>query len=225
MADIFREVDEDIRHERYQKLWRRYRWWILGVVTSLIVAVALYVMIKDRAESDRIRDGERYAEAISGLESGNPNAVALLRELADETSSGYRALARFVAAEALVRASDRKGAVLIYDELSADNTIDVLYRELAVLMAVEQLVDRENIEEITQRLVPLLGPEAPWNPLANELLGVANIRSGNVSAAQEIFTRLESDPGAPRGVRSRASEILALIGRLGAAPLKDTSVN
>ena len=225
MADIFREVDEDIRHERYQKLWRRYRWWILGVVTSLIVAVALYVMIKDRAESDRIRDGERYAEAISGLESGNPNAVALLRELADETSSGYRALARFVAAEALVRASDRKGAVLIYDELSADNTIDVLYRELAVLMAVEQLVDSENVEEIAQRLVPLLGADAPWNPLANELLGVANIRSGNVSAAQEIFTRLESDLGAPKGVRSRASEILALIGRSGETPLKGMSAN
>ena len=31
MADIFREVDEDLRHERYLKLWRRWRHWLLGV--------------------------------------------------------------------------------------------------------------------------------------------------------------------------------------------------
>ncbi|MBR46221.1 MAG: hypothetical protein CMM31_07040, partial [Rhodospirillaceae bacterium] len=61
MADIFREVDEDIRHERYEKLWKRYRWWLLGVVVALIAAVAAYVIIDEQNESLRREEGLRFA--------------------------------------------------------------------------------------------------------------------------------------------------------------------
>ena len=40
MSDIFREVDEDLRHEQYKRLWDRFGPYVIGLAV-LIVAVGL----------------------------------------------------------------------------------------------------------------------------------------------------------------------------------------
>ena len=67
MADIFREVDEDIRKERYEKLWKRYRWWLLGITLALIIAVAAYVIIKEQNDARHIDEGRQFAAALGEL--------------------------------------------------------------------------------------------------------------------------------------------------------------
>jgi len=213
VADIFREVDEDIRHERYQKLWRRYRWYLLGVILALIIAVAAFVIIKQQNEARREDEGRQFAAALSELEAGQPKgAAATFLALADTTDSGYLALARLRAADALVLAGDVSGAVALYDQLSADSRADQLYRELAMLLAAERVLDRAGPEEVMQRLAPLVSGDGPWRPLADELTGIAQMRAGRIDAARDIFAKLSNDAGAPGGVRSRAQELLASLG-------------
>ena len=213
MADIFREVDEDIRHERYQKLWRRYRWYLLGVTLALIIAVAAFVIIKEQNEARREDEGRQFAAALGELEAGQPKgAAATFLALADTTDSGYLALARLRAADALVLAGDVTGAVALYDQLSADSRADQLYRELAVLLAAERVLDRAGPDEVMQRLAPLVSGDGPWRSLASELTGIAQMRAGRSDAARDIFAKLSADVGAPGGVRSRAQEFLASLG-------------
>ena len=40
MSDILREVDEELRRERYQKLWERYGIYVVGAALVLVLAVA-----------------------------------------------------------------------------------------------------------------------------------------------------------------------------------------
>ena len=213
MADIFREVDEDIRHARYEKLWRRYRWWILGIVVALIVAVAAYVIIKEQNESLRREEGIQFAAALAELEAGRPKSAAVaFKALADNTDSGYLALARLRAADALALAGDMTGAVALYDELAADSRAGLLYRELAALLAAERLLDRASPDEVMQRLAPLVSGDGPWRPMAAEITALAQMRAGRNDAAREIFAGLRDDQGAPSGVRARAEELLASLG-------------
>ena len=213
MADIFREVDEDIRHERYQKLWRRYRWYLLGITLALIIAVAAFVIIKEQNEARREDEGRQFAAALGELEAGQPKgAAATFLALADTTDSGYLALARLRAADALVLAGDVTGAVALYDQLSADSRADQLYRELAMLLAAERVLDRAGPDEVMQRLAPLVSGDGPWRPLASELTGIAQMRAGRSDAARDIFAKLSANAGAPGGVRSRAQEFLASLG-------------
>ncbi|MBT5040140.1 MAG: tetratricopeptide repeat protein [Rhodospirillaceae bacterium] len=213
MADIFREVDEDIRHERYQKLWRRYRWYLLGITLALIIAVAAFVIIKEQNEARREDEGRQFAAALGELEAGQPKgAAATFLALADTTDSGYLALARLRAADALVLAGDVSGAVALYDQLSADSRADQLYRELAMLLAAERVLDRAGPDEVMQRLAPLVSGDGPWRPLASELTGIAQMRAGRSDAARDIFAKLSANAGAPGGVRSRAQEFLASLG-------------
>jgi hypothetical protein len=41
MANIFNEVDEDIRKERYQSLWNKYGKYVIGLIILIIVIFSL----------------------------------------------------------------------------------------------------------------------------------------------------------------------------------------
>ena len=41
MSDIFEEVDESLRQDRMETLWKRYQWVVYGAAALLVAAVAL----------------------------------------------------------------------------------------------------------------------------------------------------------------------------------------
>ena len=132
--------------------------------------------------------------------------------LAAESESGYAALARLGEADARARRGDITGAVLTYDLLAGDSSIDPLYRDLGALLAAQRLVDRAPVAEVNQRLASLLAGHSPWRPLAAELSAIAEMRAGNEEAARALFAELVSDPAAPLGLRQRAAEMLTNLG-------------
>ena len=213
MADIFREVDEDLRHERYLKLWRRWRYWLLGVGVAALGGAVAYVMLADAQESAREAEGRQFAAAVAGIEAGRGGEAAdLLAALAADSETGYAALARLSEADARAGRGDISGAIFVYDQMAADSRLDPLYRDLGALLAAQRLVDRASAEEVNQRLAPLLTSQSPWRPLATELSAVAEMRAGNEGAARGLFAELVSDPAAPLGQRQRAAELLLSLG-------------
>ena len=213
MADIFREVDEDLRHERYLKLWRRWRYWLLGVGVAGLGAAVAYVVLADAQESARKAEGQQFAAAMEEIQAGRgAEAADRLAMLAADAETGYAALARLGEADARARRGDVTGAVQIYDLLADDSSIDPLYRDLGALLAAQRLVDRANVSEVNQRLAPLLAGHSPWRPLATELSAIAEMRAGNTEASRALFAELVSDPAAPLGQRQRAAELLVSLG-------------
>lgn len=224
MADIFREVDEDLRQERYLKLWRRFRYYVIGVLVVALGAAVAYVVVSDMQARRREDEATRFAAAADELAAGRPRAAAeSFAALADDVGSGYAALARIRAADALAQAGDVDGAVARYDQLAADGSVDAIYREFAVLLAAERLVDRRSAAEIDQRLAPLVIGESAWRPLAQEILGLAALRAGQLERAREIFEELSIDMQASPGVRQRAAELLASLGGPAASEAADAA--
>jgi hypothetical protein len=39
MSDIFQEVEEDVRRERYEQLWKKYGNHVIGAAAVLVIAV------------------------------------------------------------------------------------------------------------------------------------------------------------------------------------------
>ena len=213
MADIFREVDEDLRHERYLKLWRRWRYWLLGVGVVALGGAVAFVLITDAQESARQAEGQQFAAAMAAIEAGRGGDVAeRLAMIAADSETGYGALARLGEADARARRGDITGAVQIYDLLADDSSADPLYRDLGALLAAQRLVDRAPVSEVNQRLAPLLAGHSPWRPLAAELSAIAEMRAGNEEAARALFAELVGDAAAPLGQRQRAAELLTSLG-------------
>ena len=213
MSDIFREVDEDLRSESYQKLWDKYGRLLIGLAVGVVVVTALWQAWASWQRAQNEADGERYMAAAQIAARGQTGAaIAMLELFEQEAGPGYVTLARLQRASALVTAGDRREAVSIYDAVSADTSVDQTLRDLATLLAAQNLVDTADRPTLERRLAGLVLEISPWRFAARELLALAALRANDTDAARGYFTKLADDAATPQGVRARAAEMLAALG-------------
>ena len=210
---LIREIDEDLRKERYEKLWKSYGNYVIAAAVALVVGVAGFQGWKSYDLSQREAAGEQLVRAVALSEDDPSAALAEFQSLADSAGGGYALLARFREAALLAREGDREAAVAIYRKLGAEADYPI-YRDLAVVLgAKHQLasagasVDRAELERTLQ---PITAEDNPWRHSAREIMGILAMQAGDNTKASEIFSALASDIQAPQGMRSRAAELQAV---------------
>jgi hypothetical protein len=212
LADIFHEVDEEVRRERLRKLWERYNGLILAVVVLVVAGVAgwrgyEYYQSKRAAES-----GAQFEAALSLAEAGkSEEAIAAFDKIAQSGTSGYRVLARLRAA-AVTAARDKAAAVKGFDAVAADSSVDSKLRDLAAIRAGFLLVDSAPLSEMQQRLEPLTGGQGTFRHTARELLALSAFREKDAAAIKRWADMITGDLESPAAMRGRVEALLALAG-------------
>jgi hypothetical protein len=213
VSDIFREVDEDVRHEQMLKLWRKYGKFAVAAAVAVAIGVGGGASWKQYRHSQRLAEGAEFTASLELL-ARNQSAAAAERfaALADDSDTGYASLARLREAEALAAAGDAEGALAVLDRLADDGGADQSLRNLARLLGAYRLVDSAPLDEMERRLGPLLQDDSPWHATARELVGLTALRIGDTGRARELFAGLAADDSAPPAIRGRAAELLEILG-------------
>ena len=211
MSDIFREVDEDVRRDRFEQLWKRYGNLFIGAVLILVVAAAGWQAYRYFQVKQAERASAKFQAAIEMSEAGKgAEAQGLLAGILKKGPAGYATLARFrEAAEAGKR--DAAAGARLYDELSAAGGLGASLQDLARLRAAMLLADTLPAADLKQRLEPLAATDGPWRNLARELLGLADLKAGEFEGAGRYFDEIVTDPGASPGLRQRVGIYLGLV--------------
>jgi hypothetical protein len=220
MSDIFREVDEDLRHEQYKKLWDRFGTYVIGLAILIVVATAgwrLWEYWQERAAS---QTGDRFVAALELATAGkHEEAIAALEAIAADGSGSYPVLARFRVASEKAAAGDAKGAVADFDAIVSTPSLSPLVRDMARLRAALILVDTAPVADLEARIGQLAAVGNPWRHSAREILGLAAWRTGDLESARKYYEEIAADQEKPADLQSRAQFMLALIkARLGAPP-------
>ena len=182
-------------------------------MVSFVAVFAGSIAWTEYQTGQRQAESQRYVIASQTLSDGDAVLAAQqFGSLADEAGDGYGALARLREADALANAGAVTNAVAVLDRLADDDGADTAFRDLARLFAVYQLIDSAPRDELERRLAPLLAEGSPWRASARELSGLIAYRSGEISAARELFTAIVEDSATPAMARSRAAGMLAIMG-------------
>ena len=211
MADIFQEVDEEVRRERLEQLWKQYGNYIIAALILVLACIGAwrgYVYWQERKAAEA---GAAY-EAASMLadEGKRTEAQAAFAKLASDGTAGYRTLARFREA-AQLGSSDPKAAVAAYDALAADANLGRSLQDLAAVRAGLLLVDTAPYQELRTRLEPLTASDRPFRHSARELLAFGAWRGGDNAAARQWIDAVIADPDTPSTIRSRVDVLAALM--------------
>lgn len=211
MSDLLREVDEEIRRERYMRLWDRFGIYVVGAALLVVIAVAGWRGLEWYQAREAAKSGAQFEAALRLAADGKrAEAEAAFNELSKDATSGYRTLARFRAAAEAAK-TDAKAGVAAYDALAADQSLEPAFRDIARLHAGYLLADTASVAEMTERMAPLQGPAAPFRHSANELVGLAHYRAGEIDAAGKIFATIAGDADAPPSMRQRMQVMNALV--------------
>ncbi len=203
MSDIFDEVEEDVRREHYEALWKHYGHHVLALLVVLCVGVAGWQWYQNYDRTQRMQVSDAYQAADALEQAGNyVGAEAGFAKLVATAPGGYRTLSRFRQAGAILAQGKIDAAANIYRELM--NAPDETLADAARIRVAWMDVAGAPRSVVESDVKPLTAADSPWRYLAEEVLAYYDLRHGATQKAQAAYDDIIKAPGTTQGLRVRA---------------------
>jgi hypothetical protein len=210
VSDIFREVEEDVRRERLEKLWKKYGDYIIAGLAVLVVGVAGYKLWQHYQAVQIAKASVAYSAAAQLSNGGkNADAAQAFARIAKNAPGGYAASAKLAEADALLADGKTADAIALYKSVAQKDKTEL--GDLARIRAAWALADSASKSDLQTLLAPLTDPKSSWRFMAREILAYCDFRDGAMKAAQSEYDGLAAESEAPATVRQRAGAMASLI--------------
>ncbi|MCA8929641.1 MAG: tetratricopeptide repeat protein [Alphaproteobacteria bacterium] len=202
MGDIFQEIEEDLRRDRVDALWKRYGTAIITLAAVIVLATAGWVAWQQYQTRQNV-------SATAALHTALSAALAEFAAISETGNSGQATLALFQEAALRAADGDRDNARVLYRNILGNDDVGAPYHALAAIRLAElDLADGDPAATLGL-LQPWMGDDSPWRFTAWELAGYVEQRAGNVEAARGHMQRILDDSTASAAARARAEAFLA----------------
>ncbi|MBL4598332.1 MAG: tetratricopeptide repeat protein [Rhizobiaceae bacterium] len=209
---FIREVNEEMRQDRMDGLWKKYKWVVFTVAILIVVLTAASRGWETYSTNQAAESGDKFMAAIALSNDGkHDEAIKNLEELGASGSGQYPALAKLRIASEMAENGKISEAVAAFEKIAADSSFNTTLQNVAKLRAGLLLVDSGSMEDVAKQLGSLAESGKPFRHSAREGLGLAAWKANQLPEAYKWFQQVADDAEAPSGVRSRADIMLKLL--------------
>lgn len=206
MADIFDEIDEDLKRDHIKLLWARYGKIVLAAVLVVVVLVASRQGYTAWQTSRIEASASAYQKALQ-----SDDIVGSLEAQLERLSDGYSMLAQFQIAAEQAANGDFVAAEARYLRLASDASLDPLYQQAATLLSVMVAPKDTGVSVLEARLSDLENAAGPWQVMALETGAGLALRNGKKDSAVARYKRISEMADVPNGLRQRAQRMIVML--------------
>lgn len=210
MNDLTRDVNDALRAEKMQEMWKEYGPALLVGAVTLVLGTAFFSGWNAWTLS---QNQKATTQLIAALESQNP--AQALSETIPTLKGETKALGLMNAAGFALQEKDVTKAIGFFDEIIHDRTAPDLIRDIARVQKAGVMFDQKDTTAVMigDVLHPIL-KEKNGAALASAkfLSGTAHLmlKEGNKDAGKKMLEEILSDPTLPASLKERAAAILAV---------------
>ena len=210
--NLFKEIDEDLRQQKYANLWKKYGKIVIAALITLVFGVASLKGWEAYDINRKTADSNLLTSALKLIDQEKSNnAVALLDNLVETGSLGYSILAQFNQIAILVKNGEQTKAIKNYLLINEDTRIEKVLRDMALIKAAYLSLEYGSSDKLLKKLSDLINTENTWRHSAKELSALFAQKSGDSIKATQLYKELTDDPTAPTGMKSRAAEMAKIL--------------
>ena len=207
---LMSEIESDLREEHIQKLWDRFRNPVIASIAALVLGVSGYQYWESLQEQRLEVQANTFSIAAAEISLGNTDDALLKLEGIAEQGGNYGALADLRRASIFLEQGKNAEALTIYQNLSADTSVEPAFADLATLLWVLHGIETMDPVILEDALVPLTSLSNAYSYSALELLAVLAAKRGDLTEATAILDDLLEDANTPGTIRARAEELKAV---------------
>jgi hypothetical protein len=195
MSELFREIEEDIKQEKFEKLWRSFGRVMVLASIGLVALTVVFVLWQNNSQTIAETKTDQLLHGIDIMEIENySGAIPVFSAIADGASSPYYGIAMLNTAQAQNLSGDVNTAKKTYAELAKSNASNPNY----VFAGIAQL--KGQIEEVPET--------SPFYHSLLEYKAWQLLNDGKKTEALDIFSRLANDEKSPQTLAERTQEVL-----------------
>ena len=203
--EIISEIEEDLQKERLKKYWKIYGKYIYSLTILIILTVGGWQLYQ---YNEKRKNNEASNIFLNILEVSKVDISKAINEIdkINKLPSGYETLIKFQKFNLLINNQQISEAVNLLEEIYSDNNIDQSYRDLALILSVMHLNNKdlslEHIEKILNNNY--------YSNIAKELKAYILFENGKIKDSKNILQNLLAKPDLSQISKDRITNILKI---------------
>ena len=206
MVNIFREVDEDIRKERYINLFRKYGVYVIAIIV-IIVGTLASIQFYSVYQVDK--NEMLFAEYINIIENNSDDTLEKLSDSGETSNIFLNGMYLLKRSDLLVASGQIDQATLLLSEAIDNNTLNKIHNDVAIYKLLMINIETLSIEEIKSYQTKLIS-EVDAFYLIEELIAIKFLIEGQKENAIKKFSELSANNNVPIEIKNRSAVFIKI---------------
>ena len=206
MANIFREVDEDIRKERYINLFRKYGVYAIAII---VIIVGTLAGIQFYSSYQVNKNEMLFAEYINIIENNSDDTLEKLSDSGNTSNLFLNGMYLLKRSDLLVASGQIDQATLLLSEAIENNTLNKIHNDVAIYKLLMINIETLSIEEIKSYQNKLIS-EVDAFYLTEELIAIKFLMEGKKEDAIKKFSELSTNNSVPIEIKNRSAVFIKI---------------
>ena len=206
MANIFREVDEDIRKERYINLFRKYGVYAIAII---VIIVGTLAGIQFYSGYQVNKNEILFAEYINIIQNNSDDTLEKLSDSGNTSNLFLNGMYLLKRSDLLVASGQIDQATLLLSEAIENNTLNKIHNDVAIYKLLMINIETLSIEEIKSYQNKLIS-EVDAFYLTEELIAIKFLIEGQKENAIKKFSELSTNNSVPIEIKNRSAVFIKI---------------
>ena len=202
--EIISEIEEDLQKERFKKYWKIYGKYISLLIVFIIVSVGGWQIYEFIEKRRNIEASNIFLNILDVSKEDTEKAIEEIDKIKN-LPNGYELLIKFQKANLFIKNNQITDAVLLFNQIHQDKSIDKNYRDIAVLLSIMHQYKQQNS---IAKLDNIISTNEHFAMLAKELKAYILYDDGKIKGAQNILEEILNSPNISQRSNERISNIL-----------------
>ena len=202
--EIISEIEEDLQKERFKKYWKNYGKYISLLIVFIIVSVGGWQIYEFIEKRRNIEASNIFLNILDVSKEDTEKAIEEIDKIKN-LPNGYELLIKFQKANLFIKNNQITDAVLLFNQIHQDKSIDKNYRDIAVLLSIMHQYKQQNS---IVKLDNIISTNEHFAMLAKELKAYILYDDGKIKGAQNILEEILNSPNISQRSNERISSIL-----------------
>ena len=202
--EIISEIEEDLQKERFKKYWKNYGKYISLLIVFIIFSVGGWQIYEFIEKRRNIEASNIFLNILDVSKEDTEKAIEEIDKIKN-LPNGYELLIKFQKANLFIKNNQISDAVLLFNQIHQDKSIDQNYRDIAFLLSIMHQYKQENS---IAKLDNIISTNEHFAMLAKELKAYILYDDGKIKGAQNILEEILNSPNISQRSNERISNIL-----------------
>ena len=202
--EIISEIEEDLQKERFKKYWKNYGKYISVLIVFIIFSVGGWQIYELLEKRRNIEASNIFLNILDVSKEDTEKAIEEIDKIKN-LPNGYELLIKFQKANLHIKNNQISDAILLFNQIHIDSSIDQNYRDIAFLLSIMHHYKQENS---IAKLDNIISTNEHFAMLAKELKAYILYDDGKIKGAQNILEEILNSPNISQRSNERISNIL-----------------